>query len=163
MRDYTKIPTVPDSIWRNPLHFIAFGFGVGAMPFAPGTFGTLITIPFYLALQHLSLANYSLLVVLLIGLSSLLCAKVSRDIDVNDHQGMCVDEIIGFLVTMIAAPPGWIWIVIGVILFRIFDILKPWPISWVDQHLHSGFGMIFDDVLAGLCSCIIIQLLARLI
>ena len=154
------IPPVPNAVWRNPLYFIAFGLGSGAMPFAPGTFGTLMAIPFYLLLRELALPFYLIFVLVFIAATSWLSDRISRDIHVHDHPGMCIDEFAGFFVTMIAAPSGWHWILIGFLLFRLFDIWKPWPISWIDKHMTSGFGMILDDVVAGLFAMIIIQLLA---
>lgn len=159
MRDY-KVPPIPHSIWEKPSHFIAFGFGTGALPIAPGTFGTLIAIPFYLVLSALSLSLYLFVVLLIILGSTWLCDRVSKEIGVEDHQGMCLDEIVGYLVTMINVPRGLIWIAAGFILFRIFDIWKPWPIRYADEKIHGGFGMILDDVLAGMYSCIILQIFA---
>ncbi|MBA3660133.1 MAG: phosphatidylglycerophosphatase A [Gammaproteobacteria bacterium] len=149
-------------MWQNPLYFLAFGLGSGAMPIAPGTFGTLMSIPFYLLLRPMPLLTYAIFLVGFIVISSLICSKVSREIKVDDHQGMCIDEFAGFFVTMFNAPWGWQWVVLGFILFRIFDIVKPWPIYIVDRKMHSGFGMILDDVLAGVYSCIVIQILAKL-
>lgn len=157
------IPPVPAAVWRNPLYFIAFGLGSGAMPFAPGTFGTLMAIPFYLLLRELPLSFYLIFVLIFIAATSWLSDRISRDIHVHDHPGMCIDEFAGFFVTMIAAPQGAVWILIGFLLFRLFDIWKPWPISWIDKHVTSGFGMILDDVVAGLFAMIIIQLLAMFI
>ncbi|HSW69007.1 MAG TPA: phosphatidylglycerophosphatase A [Gammaproteobacteria bacterium] len=162
MRHYI-VPPIPDSIWHKPSHFIAFGFGTGAIPYAPGTFGTLAAIPFYLLFSYLPLAVYIFLVVLIALGSMWLCERVSREIKVKDHQGMCLDEIVGFLVTMTGAPHGLIWIVLGFILFRIFDIWKPWPINFVDKHVSGGFGMILDDVLAGILSLVILKFLSWLI
>lgn len=161
-RDYTDIPPIPASIWRNPWHFIAFGFGTGAIPFAPGTFGTLIAIPFYLAMQSLPALNYFVITVLVIAASIWMCNKVSKEIGIDDHQGMCLDEIVGFLVTMFNAPHGWQWILLGFLLFRLFDIWKPWPIRQIDAKMTGGFGMIFDDVLAGIYSYFILQIIARI-
>jgi phosphatidylglycerophosphatase A len=158
MRNY-KVPPIPDSIWRNPLHFIAFGFGTGALPYAPGTFGTIIAIPFFLVLRSFSIELYIGILLILIIASMWLCEKVSKDIGVADHQGMCVDEIIGYLVTMTFAPATFKWILIGFLLFRLFDIWKPWPIRQVDQRFHGGVGVILDDVLAGIYSMIILYIL----
>ena len=161
MRNY-QVPPIPATIWEKPTHFIAFGFGAGALPVAPGTFGTLMAIPFYLALSTLSFKFYLGLVIIITLASMWLCEKVSREIQVDDHQGMCLDEIVGYLVTMIAAPHHIGWIITGFVLFRIFDIFKPWPINVVDQKVHGGIGAILDDVLAGVYSLIIIQVLARI-
>jgi phosphatidylglycerophosphatase A len=159
-RNYT-VPPIPSSIWKNPWHFIAFGFGTGTIPVAPGTFGTLIAIPFYLFLTAYSPTTYIILTIAISVFSIWLCNKVSQEINVHDHQGMCIDEIVGYLVTMIGAPYGWRWILLGFVLFRIFDIWKPWPIRQVDAQVTGGLGMILDDVLAGVYSLIIIHILAR--
>lgn len=155
-----NIPPVPREVWRNPLYFIAFGFGSGALPVAPGTFGTLMAIPCYLLLRQLPDLAYLIFVGCFIAFSSWLCGYISEKTHTQDHPGMCIDEFAGYFVTMLFAPTGWIWIIIGFALFRVFDILKPWPISYVDKNVHGGFGMVLDDVLAGLASCLIIQLLA---
>lgn len=148
---------IPDAVWQNPLYFFAFGFGSGAMPVAPGTFGTLMAIPFYLLLKPLPLAYYLLFVIVFIVISSIICEQVSREIQINDHPGMCIDEFAGFFVTMIHAPSGFVWVVLGFLLFRIFDILKPWPIRFIDEKIHGGFGMVLDDVIAGLFSFALLQ------
>ncbi len=162
MRKY-KVPPIPSSVWQNPWHFIAFGFGSGAMPIAPGTFGTLIAIPFYLALQPLSNGLYITLVILITIGSIWLCNKVEHEIHVHDHQGMCLDEIVGFLVTMYAAPHGLKWIVIGFLLFRLFDIWKPEPIRYIDENVKGGAGAILDDVAAGIYSCIVLHIASWII
>jgi phosphatidylglycerophosphatase A len=156
-RNYMDIPPVPASIWQNPWHFVAFGFGAGAMPFAPGTFGTLITIPFYLMLRPLNDLNYFITTLFIVIASMRICDKVTRDVGVHDHQGMCLDEVAGFLVTMFAAPHHWLWILLGFILFRLFDIWKPWPIGFIDRKVGGGFGMVLDDVLAGVYACVVLQ------
>jgi len=160
-RDYTQIAPIPDTVWQNPLHFVAFGFGTGTIPVAPGTFGTLIAIPFYLLMQPLSWPAYLAVTLLIIFGSIWICSKATRDIGVEDHQGMCLDEVVGFIVTMFAVPHGWQWILMGFILFRLFDIWKPWLIRLADQHVHGGFGIILDDVLAGVVSCLILHGLAH--
>ena len=163
MRNYSTPPAAPDSIWQKPSHFIAFGFGSGAAPFAPGTFGTLIAVPFYLAICHLPILLYISLVTIITIASMWLCEHVSQEINVHDHQGMCLDEVVGYLITMIGAPQGLIWIVLGFIFFRVFDIWKPWPINYIDTHVSGGFGMILDDAFAGFYSIIMLKLLSWII
>jgi len=153
-------PKVPPSIWRNPIHFLAFGFGSGAMPVAPGTFGTLAAVPIYFWLQPLSLWIYLAVVMAVTFVGIWLCHVTSRDLGVHDHSGIVWDEIAGYLITMIAAPPGWQWMVFGFVLFRFFDILKPWPIGWVDRRVHGGLGIMLDDVLAALYAWAILQAVA---
>jgi len=162
MKKY-KVPPIPKSIWKNPLHFIAFGFGTGAIPIAPGTFGTIAAIPFYLLLHLLPNLFYFIALTVITLFCMWLCEKVSREINVHDHQGMCIDEFPGFLLTMFAAPFHWIWILTGFILFRIFDIWKPFPIRYVDKNIKGGFGMVLDDLLAGVYSCVVLQILIRII
>lgn len=157
------IPPVPDEVWTSVVYFIAFGFGSGTMPFAPGTFGTLMAVLFYILLPPMTLTNYAIGLIVFIIASMIICEYVSRRIHVHDHPGMCLDEFAGFFVTMFNAPSGWSWILLGFILFRLFDIFKPWPINVLDKHVPGGFGMVLDDVVAGIFSCAIIQALAWLI
>src|SRR5579862_9809095 len=158
-----SIPKVPDEVWRDPLYFIAFGLGSGAIPFAPGTFGTLFAIPFYLLLREFSLPIYLIITLLFIVFSAFLSDYISKKTHTHDHPGMCIDEFAGFFVTMINAPHGLQWVALGFILFRVFDIWKPWPIHVIDEKVQGGFGMVLDDILAGIFGLIIIQVLARLL
>jgi len=150
----------PGPNWRNPIHVTAFGFGAGAMPKAPGTWGTLVAIPIFAEMAGLDLTSYLVVTTLFFVVGVWLCHVTARDLGVHDHPGIVWDEIVGYLITMIAAPAGWEWWVIGFILFRFFDIVKPWPIKWVDQHVQGGFGIMFDDVLAGLMALACLQGLA---
>lgn len=150
---------VPDSIWRNPIHFLAFGCGSGAAPKAPGTFGTLAAIPFLLIFQYLTDIQYLVMLVLTSLIGVYLCGKTSKDLGVHDHSGIVWDEFVGFWITMWLAPLSWLSILLGFILFRFFDILKPWPISWLDKHVHGGLGIMLDDLLAGVFAFISLQLL----
>ena len=150
---------IPEQVWRDPRYFIAFGLGSGAMPFAPGTFGTLMAIPFYLLLRPLPILIYILFTIAFIAFSSWLCQKISDEIKVSDHVGMCIDEFAGFFVTMIGAPAGVSWIILGFLLFRFFDICKPWPIRKIDNSMHSGFGMVLDDVVAGIFALVVLQII----
>lgn len=158
--------TSPDrpcaNLWRNPIHFLALGFGSGCAPKAPGTFGTLAAIPLYLPLQHLSLGYYVGMVIATFLLGVWVCGRTSRDLGVHDHPSIVWDEVVGYFVTMLAAPTGWLWIVLGFGLFRLFDILKPWPIRVVDKRVAGGFGIMFDDVLAGVYAWLVLQGLAIL-
>ncbi len=151
------MPKTPASVWRNPVHFLAFGFGLGAAPVAPGTFGTLAALPFFWLMSPLALPAY-LAVLLVLGLVGIwLCHVTSRDLGVHDHSGIVWDEIVGYLITLAAAPPGWEWLLAGFVLFRFFDILKPWPISWLDKQVHGGLGIMLDDVLAGIFAWAVLQ------
>ncbi|TCS38249.1 phosphatidylglycerophosphatase A family protein [Reinekea marinisedimentorum] len=145
--------------WNNHwVHFLAFGFGSGAAPKAPGTFGTLAAIPVYLLLAQLPLWPYLAVIVLSFLLGVYLCGQTSKDMGVHDHGGIVWDEFVGYWITMIALPFHWAWIVAGFVLFRLFDILKPFPIGWLDKRVHGGLGIMIDDVIAGIFALIILQL-----
>ncbi len=144
---------------KNPWHFLAFGFGSGLAPKAPGTFGTLAAIPLYLLLVQFSLPVY-LTVVLLVSLSGIyICSKTSADLGVHDHSGIVWDEIAGFLLTMVAVPLHWQTVVAGFLLFRFFDIIKPWPIGWLDSRVSGGTGIMVDDLVAGVFSLFVLHLM----
>ncbi len=135
---------------RSPYHWLAFGFGSGLLPKAPGTWGTLTAIPLYLLMADLPLAYYLSLTALLFLLGIPVCTRVGRELGVHDHSAIVWDEVVGFLLTMTALPKEWPWILAGFLAFRLFDILKPWPIGPVDQRVHGGLGVMADDLLAGL-------------
>ena len=134
----------------NPLHLLSLGFGSGLSPFAPGTCGTLVAIPFYLLIAQLDLPYYLAFILLAFAIGVYLCKYTSAALGVHDHSGIVWDEFVGFWITMIAVPVNWQWIVAGFVLFRVFDIVKPWPVKVVDKKMTGGFGIMFDDVLAGL-------------
>jgi phosphatidylglycerophosphatase A len=150
---------VPEKVWHDPLYFIAFGFGSGASPVAPGTVGTLLAIPFYLLLQNLPLDLYLMFLLVFTLFSIWISDRISREIHYHDHPGMNLDEFVGFFVTMIGAPHGFAWVIVGFLLFRLFDIWKPWPIDIIDEKVHGGFGMILDDIFAGIFAMIMVQYL----
>lgn len=149
--------SVPKSVWRNPVHFFAFGCGSGTVEKAPGTYGTLAAIPVYLILQSLPMTSYLvfLLATFLVGIY--LCGKTAHDLGVHDHSGIVWDEFVGFWITMFMAPAGWLYILIGFALFRLFDIWKPWPVSWADKRVEGGLGIMLDDVLAGVMAWAVLQ------
>ncbi len=153
----------PSPDWHNPVHLLAFGLGSGAAPKAPGTFGTLAAIPIYLVMQRLDSLFYLLLLGLLFLIGIWLCGRTSRDLGVHDHGGIVWDEWVGLLLTLWMAPPGWGWVAVGFCLFRLFDILKPWPIGWLDRRVSGGLGIMLDDVLAGIYSLLLLQLAVHLL
>lgn len=150
-------------VFRDPVHFLALGFGSGCAPKAPGTFGTLAGIPLYLLMQPLPLWIYLLLTAGGFTLGVWICDRTARDLGVHDHPAIVWDEVIGYWITMIAAPSGGLWVIAGFILFRLFDILKPWPIRQADQQVGGGFGIMFDDVLAAGYAWLALQGLAWLL
>lgn len=147
-------------ILHTPVHLIAFGFGTGLAPFAPGTFGTLVGIPFFLVLVWLPPQTYLLAVALLFVIGCWICGESARRLGVHDHGGIVFDEIVGYLLA--AAPLLWTppqgaghWamaLAAAFVAFRFFDIVKPWPIRVLDRRVPGGFGIMLDDLAAGAMS-----------
>lgn len=157
----SDINTVVKPNLRNPIHLLAFGLGSGCAPKAPGTFGTLAAIPFWwLLLQDVPLIPYICVLIAGFAFGVYLCEQTSKDLGVHDHGGIVWDEWIGLWITYLALPSGIEWVIIGFALFRFFDIIKPWPIKWLDQKVHGGFGIMIDDVLAGIFALGCVQVLA---
>jgi len=154
---------LPATVLRNPVHLLAFGLGSGLAPKAPGTAGTLAAIPIYMLLAQLPVAGYALALVLTFGVGIWICDKTARDLAVHDHGSIVWDEFVGFWITMFVAPPQWWWIVVGFVLFRFFDIVKPFPISWFDRNVKGGLGVMLDDAIAGSFAWFCLQLLAIMI
>ena len=150
-------------ILRDPVHFLAFGFGSGLSPKAPGTAGTLAAMPLVYFALALPLWAYVLLTLVIIIAGVWICDNSSKRLGVHDHPGIVWDEIAGLFITLLAAPAGLIWLAVGFVLFRFFDILKPWPIGWLDRQVGGGLGIMIDDVLAGVYALICLQLLALLL
>ena len=154
-------PAINRSVFRDWRHLLAFGFGSGLARYAPGTFGTLVAVPLYLVIAQLPAWLYAVTVVAAFALGVWLCDAVSRDLQVHDHGGIVYDEFVGYWITMFLAPPGAFAVVAGFVLFRLFDIWKPGPIGWCDRHLQGGFGIMLDDVAAGVVACAALHLLLR--
>ena len=144
---------VQPNLLKSPAQFLAFGFGSGLAPKAPGTFGTLAAVPLYWLLSHLSLGYYTLAIVVTFILGIWICDAASKQLGVHDHGGIVWDEFVGYWITMWALPNSWPWIIAGFIAFRIFDIAKPWPIGPLDKKVDGGFGIMIDDVVAGVMAC----------
>jgi len=151
------------NIWRNPVHLLAYGFGSGLSPWAPGTAGTAVAVGIYLLLptMHWSLYLGFILVTFLVGIW--LCGTTSKAAGVHDPGGIVWDEFVGYWLTMFMAPAGWQWIVGGFVLFRLLDILKPWPIKWADTKVEGGLGIMLDDVIAGIIGALCLQAVAVLL
>ncbi|HAU1181406.1 TPA: phosphatidylglycerophosphatase A [Legionella pneumophila] len=146
-------------VWQDPVYFIAFGFGSGLMSIAPGTWGTLAAIPLYLLMINAHWSIYLLWTALAFALGVWVSDRVTEDLGVHDYKGIVWDEVVGYLLTMFLAPKGISWMLIGFILFRIFDIWKPQPIRMIDQRVHGGLGIMLDDVLAAVPAWCIMQIL----
>ncbi|ARU30958.1 phosphatidylglycerophosphatase A [Sulfuriferula sp. AH1] len=136
-------------ITRHPAHFLAFGFGSGLAPVAPGTFGTLAALPsFYILAAVLNPAQIYVAIALAAVTGIWICGVAGRNIGVADHGGIVWDEIVAFWLILAFTPLQPLWIAAAFLLFRLFDIWKPFPINWFDARLKNGFGVMFDDLLA---------------
>lgn len=143
----------------HPAHFLGLGFGSGLVPFMPGTMGSLAAIPVVIAMSYLALIPYILLSAVACVAGIYICQKVSDDMGVHDHGSIVWDEIAGMMIVFIAVPISWHSVLMGFILFRFFDILKPWPISFLDKNIHGGWGIMVDDLVAGVFSLICLHLI----
>ena len=145
-------------VFTNPVQFLAFGFGSGLVPRGPGTAGTLMAVPLFLLAADWQLPVYTAVLVLAAVLGIWICGAASRQLGVHDHGGIVWDEFVGFWITMWAVPVSWTWIIAGFLVFRVFDILKPWPISVLDKNVKGGFGIMIDDVVAGVMACLTLHI-----
>ena len=137
------------AILANPIHLLAFGFGAGLSPKAPGTVGTAVAVLIYLALPSMSPIIYAGLVLLSFIFGIWLCGKTAEDLGVHDHGGIVWDEFVGMWIALGLFPDNIYGVLMAFTLFRLFDVLKPWPISWLDEYLPGGLGIMVDDVVAG--------------
>ena len=137
---------------------IATGFGVGYSPIAPGTLGTLVAVPIYYFLSDIPSPLYEITLIGFIFLSVWISEKAEIFFEKKDDQRIVIDEIVGFLITMLWIPKTTRFIIIGFFLFRLFDILKPFPIRRTERKLRGGFGVVLDDVVAGVYANIILHI-----
>ncbi len=151
------------TVLTNPVHFLAFGFGSGLSPKAPGTMGTLVALPIIWFMQYLSFEAYIVITLLVTVLGTVLAHYSSKWLGVHDHSGIVIDEIAGMMWVMAWFPVNFVTLLIGFVLFRIFDILKPFPIRWLDRHVQGGIGIMVDDLLASVFTIVIMALLFTLI
>lgn len=136
-------------------------WGSGFSPFASGTVGTLAAIPLYLLLARLPLSSYLGTLTVLFFLACWVSGEAERIFGEKDSGKIVIDEVVGFLVTMVAVAPSWQRILAGFLLFRFFDIVKVPPASFFDRRMKNGWGVVLDDVVAGLYSCAVLHALAR--
>jgi phosphatidylglycerophosphatase A len=146
-------------------HFIlilATGFGVGYSPVAPGTLGTLVAIPLYYFLSNISSPIYEITLIGFFFLSVWISENAEIFFGKKDDARIVIDEMMGFLITMLWVPKTILFITIGFLLFRFFDILKPFPIRYLEKRLKGGFGVVLDDVMAGIYANVILQIIGRI-
>lgn len=133
---------------RHPAHFLALGFGAGLAPKAPGTFGTLVGLPLFYALMRLPEASHLVVIALMFVAGIPICQKAGDALGVSDHGGIVWDEVVAMMLVLEFTPRNLWWWGAAFVLFRLFDIWKPFPIHQCDSRLKGGFGVMFDDLMA---------------
>lgn len=152
--------SIARTVLRHPAGWIASGAGVGLAPVAAGTFGSLAALLPWWWLRELAPLAYLATIAAAFGVGVWASNQVIRAIRVQDPSVVVWDEFVGLWIALFLAPAGWPWIVAGFVLFRVFDILKPWPVSWADDEVDGGFGAMLDDALAGGYAWIVLQSVA---
>ena len=154
-----KTPTdLRRKVMTDPVNFLAFGFGTGLAPFAPGTFGSLPGVLLFWLTMDFGLYVQLGVVVALVVSGIWLCGESARRIGVHDHGGIVWDEIAGMYVTLLAAPISVVGWMLAFVLFRLMDIVKPWPIRDLDHRMKGGLGIMLDDLVAALYAAVLLGL-----
>lgn len=149
-------PLTAREVFRNPVHWLAYGFGAGLAPKAPGTAGTLVALPVYLLVHAAGGWFYFGFTVGAFVIGIAICGYSARRMGLSDPSGVVWDEIVGYLITMAIVPYGVVWMAAGFVLFRLFDIWKPWPIRVLDRRIKGGFGIMLDDAVAGIFAAVLL-------
>lgn len=152
--------TGPAALGRDPALWIAFGLGTGLSPLGPGTLGALLALPLAWALRLAGPLAYAFATAGLFVAGVWLCGHASRRLGVHDHPGINIDEVAGQLLACALVPVDWRWFAVAFCLFRVLDIAKPWPISWLDRRLRGGFGIMLDDGVAGIAAGVVLWAVA---
>ena len=142
----------------RPIYFLAWGMGTGLLPKAPGTAGSVLAVVLFILLGPLPVSVHLILVIAAFALGLLICGRVAEEMGHKDPSSIVWDEFVGIWITLVLLPPGWYWLAIAFLLFRLFDIAKPWPINLIDARVAGGLGIMLDDVIAGAYALAIIQL-----
>ncbi|MBO6258897.1 MAG: phosphatidylglycerophosphatase A [Succinivibrio sp.] len=144
---------------KDPWQLIAFGFGSGLAPIAPGTFGSLAALPLCMALVYLPWYVNVLIIMLTFIVGVKACDVADRVLGMHDNSSVVIDEFAGMFISVLFFPSVWYYAFLGFVLFRFFDILKPYPINVLDKKIAGGLGVMVDDVLAGAYACMSAQIL----
>jgi phosphatidylglycerophosphatase A len=149
-------------VMTDPVHILAFGFGTGLAPVAPGTVGSLVGVLLAWLTLDLGLIAQIGVAAFLVAFGVWVCGESARRLGIHDHGGIVWDEIAGMYVVLIVAPTTvWAWI-LAFGLFRAFDIVKPWPIRDLDHRIHGGVGIMLDDLVAALYAALLLVFLGSL-
>ena len=157
---FNAMSSVKDKVFSRPDYFLAFGLGSGLSPKAPGTVGSLVGLLLFIPLLHLPVVAQIAIIAGGFAFGCWICDRVANDMSIKDPGGIVWDEFVGMWIVMLWLPAGWVWLVVAFLLFRVFDILKPWPVSLADRALKGGLGIMVDDVLAGLYALGVLQAMA---
>lgn len=155
--DRPRRPTA--ALLRDPACALALGFGAGLAPRAPGTCGALLGLPLAAALTLLPVAMAVLVLGVLSALGVWCCARAGQRLGVSDHPAIVWDEVVGMALALLAVPFGWWQYLLGFALFRLFDIVKPWPVGAIDRQVGGGLGVMLDDLAAGVLAGVTLQLI----
>lgn len=150
-------------LFAHPAHFFAFGFGSGLAQKAPGTFGTLLGLPLFYLIARYDLVTQLLVIATLFIIGIYFCNHTGKALGVSDHGGIVWDEIVAMMLVLTITPSEWNWWLVAFLLFRLFDIWKPFPIRQCDAKIKGGFGVMFDDLLAAIYAMISLKALIWLI
>ena len=146
------------SLLAQPIHLIAFGFGAGLFPKAPGTAGTLLAVVPAWLIAGWSLQAKAAFISALFIFGVWICGESARRLQSHDHPAIVWDEVVGYLATCLMLPAEPLWLLLAFVLFRFFDIVKPWPIRDLDHRLHGGIGIMLDDIVAAAFAAICLLL-----
>ncbi len=143
-----QLPANPRIVLSHPVHFVAFGFGTGLSPVAPGTVGTLVGFPLFWAIKGFSVEYQAAILITGFVVGIWVCDSAGKAVGEADHPGIVWDEIACFAMVLASVPFTLSWSIAAFVAFRFFDIVKLWPASWVDKNLKNGFGVMLDDLVA---------------
>lgn len=147
---------------RNPVHWIPFGFGAGLLPVAPGTWGSLLAVLLFWLTPPQAVAVHAVLIATGFALGVWLCGQSARRLGVHDHPGIVFDEFVAMWATLVAVPRESAWMALALLIFRVMDIWKPWPIREADHRIAGGLGIMLDDALAAAFAAVIVSSLWKL-
>lgn len=150
--------TSPPSIWKNWMHFVAFGFSVGTWPM-PKTFACVLGVVLFLLFSFLPLTLYALLLLVFFVIGVWVCEVTSNDFKKFPTQGIVFDQVVGMMLALFSSPLTWKWVLLSFFVYRLLSIWKPWPTRWVKENVMGGLGMMMDDVVAGFYALIVVQAL----
>lgn len=154
-----KSSRLPARLLADPVHLVALGFGTGLSPVAPGTFGTLLAVPLAYVLLQIPLVIAVVVAAIAFAGGIWITGESARRLGVHDHPGIVWDEVAAFLALALVLPPGWPWLAAGFLAFRVFDIVKPWPIRDLDHRLSGGLGIMLDDLVAAVFAAVSLRLI----